>query len=899
MIVSWLSQAWVQNTWMQNTWVQNLGWTLLHFLWQGTAIALVYAAVRFVAAGRLSPQGRYILACAALSAMTAAPPLTLVMLSSGAGAPSPGGGTRTAWWTISAAVGPHLLPWVAIVWFVGVLAFSIRLIMGLRLTRRLRSTAHPAPHEWQRVLKRLCGPGMSLRLLISSLVDVPVVVGWLKPVILVPVEFLSGLPAEYITALLEHELAHVRRRDYLVNVLQSMAEALLFYHPAVWWISEQIRAERELCCDDLAVAASGDVANYVRALAELEARQAARLKPALAADGGSLVHRIQRLLEPARCNKNRLPGPAAAWAMMLLWISGVGAAATHAAPTHAAPTRATVPAAASLSTGTPRNFAQNPAISTRSSFTELAGRARKTLLSDPILSAQVVQPQSPPIAVQEESRWSQWLREDVAYIITSEERNAFLRLGTDPEREQFVEQFWLRRDPTPDTEENEFREEHYRRIAYANEQFASLVPGWKTDRGMIYIKYGPPDEREQHPTGGTYNRPIEEGGGTTTVYPFEKWRYRSIEGIGTDVYIEFVDPTRTGEYHMTMDPSEKDALANVPGAGLTLYEQLGLASKADRFNRTDGTHLGTGNMPLPASMDQFTRLQQFINLQKTPQTKFKDLEATVTSGLKFNLLPMKVRTDFIPVTNGSTMAYITIQFQNKDLQFKREEAVLEATVNLYGRITSITGLPVNTFDQTINVNVAAGMLQKEGEGKNIYQKPVPLQPGRYRLNIAAKDLVGNYATNYEVALDVPQLDEDHLSASSLILADMIEKVPNKSIGLGQFVIGASRVRPRMDNTFRRDEKMGIYLQLYNFEPDEKTKKPEGTIQYEITKDGSTDKLFDLSEEAGQSMVGASQIVIEKLLPLRDLEPGQYSLKINATDKKRHETVTRSVSFTIM
>jgi hypothetical protein len=298
-------------------------------------------------------------------------------------------------------------------------------------------------------------------------------------------------------------------------------------------------------------------------------------------------------------------------------------------------------------------------------------------------------------------------------------------------------------------------------------------------------------------------------------------------------------------------------------------------------------------------MDQFTRLEQFTNLQKVPQTKFKDLEAIVTSSVKFNLLPMKVQTDFIPVTNVSTMAYITIQFQNKDLQFKQKEGVSEATVNLYGRVTSITRRPVNSFDETVNVNVPAEMLQKAGEGKNIYQKGVPLQPGRYRLNIAAKDLVGNKATNYEVALDVPRLDEDHLSASSLILADMIEKVPSGSIGLGPFVIGTSKVRPRLDNTFHRDEKMGIYLQLYNFEPDEKTEKPEGTIQYEITKNGSSDKLFDFSEEAGQSAGGASQIVIEKSLPLQDLEPGQYSLKINATDKKRNQTVTRSVSFTIL
>src|ERR1041385_3643956 len=172
-----------------------------------------------------------------------------------------------------------------------------------------------------------------------------------------------------------------------------------------------------------------------------------------------------------------------------------------------------------------------------------------------------------------------WLDEDVAYIITNEERSAYRALKTDEEREQFIEQFWLRRDPTPDTVENEFKEEHYRRIAYANEHYASGIPGWKTDRGRIYITFGPPDEIEGHPSGGTYQRPAAEGGGETSTYPFEDWRYRYIEGIGNDVNIEFVDTTMTGEYHMTMDPSEKDALTYVPGAGLTLAEQMGLRDR--------------------------------------------------------------------------------------------------------------------------------------------------------------------------------------------------------------------------------------------------------------------------------------------------------------------------------
>ena len=350
---------------------------------------------------------------------------------------------------------------------------------------------------------------------------------------------------------------------------------------------------------------------------------------------------------------------------------------------------------------------------------------------------------------------------------------------------------------------------------------------------------------------------------------------------------------------MLFRSSEKDALTNVPGAGLTLYEQMGLACKADRFTRTDGTRLGTGSMPLPASMNQFTRLEQFTNLQKVPQTKFKDLEAMVTSTVKFNLLPMQVHADFIPVTTASTVAYVTVQFVNRDLQFKEKEGLSEATVNLYGRVTSLSRRPVNYFDNTVNVNVPTEMLAKASESKNVYQTAITLAPGRYRLNIAAKDLVGNNASTYEMALDVPRLDDDHLGASSLILADTIEKVPTRSIGTGMFVIGTSKVRPRMDNTFHRNEKMGIYLQLYNFEPDEKTKKPDGTIQYEITKNGSNEKVFEFSEDAMKGSGGASQIVIEQLLPLQDLDPGQYTIKVSATDKRRNQTVTQSAVFTVI
>jgi GWxTD domain-containing protein len=497
-----------------------------------------------------------------------------------------------------------------------------------------------------------------------------------------------------------------------------------------------------------------------------------------------------------------------------------------------------------------------------------------------------------------ETPYKKWLNEEVGYIITDEERKAFSRLQTDEEKQQFIEQFWLRRDPTPDTEENEYREEHYRRIAYANERFASGIPGWKTDRGMIYIKYGPADETESHPSGGTYERPIEEGGGTTSTYPFEKWRYRYIDGIGNDVNIEFVDPTMTGEYRMTMDPSEKDALLYVPGAGLTLAEQMGMSDKTARFNRTDGTHLGTGNNPLPASMGEFQRLEQFAKLQQAPTIKFKDLEAAVNSTIKYNLLPMKVRADFIPVTGASVLSNITIQFERKDLQFKEKGGVSTAIVNIYARITSMSRRPVNWFEDVVAVDVPNTMLQQAVNGQSIYQKTVPLQPGRYRLNVVAKDVVGGNMTNFEMALDVPRFDDDKLAASSLILADLIEKVPTKSIGTGQFVIGTSKVRPRMNETFKRDEKLGIYLQLYNFEPDEKTRKPEGTIEYEIVKSGSNQKVFEFSEDVSALSGGAAQVTVEKLLPLKDLEPGQYTLKMKVVDKKRNQTLTPSATFTV-
>jgi GWxTD domain-containing protein len=497
-----------------------------------------------------------------------------------------------------------------------------------------------------------------------------------------------------------------------------------------------------------------------------------------------------------------------------------------------------------------------------------------------------------------ETPWKKWLSEDVAYIITDEERKAFKQLNTDDEREQFVEQFWLRRDPTPDTEENEFKEEHYRRIAYANEHYASGIPGWKTDRGRTYITFGPPDEIDSHPTGGTYERPQAEGGGETNTYPFEDWRYRYIEGIGSDINIEFVDNTMTGEYHMTMDPSEKDALLYIPGAGLTFAEQMGTADKTQRFQNTDGTHMAP-NPTAPTSYNEFNRLEQFAKLQMPPPVKFKDLEAAISTRISYNVLPMLVRVDYVRVTESSVLANITVQFENKDLNFQTKTGVSKAVVNLLGRISNMTRRPINTFEYPLEVTAPPDMLQKYAEQRSIYQQSVPLKPGRYRLNIVAKDLTGGNMNNFEVALDVPHFDEDKLASSSLILADEIQKLPTKSIGGGMFAIGDTKVRPRLGDKFKRDESMGIYLQVYNFGPDEKTQKPAGAIEYEIDKAGSTEKLLDFTEDLSKiANASASQVTVEKLLPLRTLPPGTYTIKVRAFDKNRNQSVLQQANFTV-
>ena len=780
-----------------------------------TLRCVVWRDVRFLRTGVT------FFAWVALAAMVTAPAVTFWVISS-AGFPEIS-------WSLTASPWQKLLPGFVALWLCGVVAFSIRLLAGWRFTARLQSTSHPAPAEWQRMLTEIgtrAGTSRHVRLLVSSMVDVPAVIGWLRPAILVPVECLTGMPVEHFTALLAHEMAHIRRNDYLASIVQSVAEAVLFYHPAVWWVSGQIRAEREACCDDLAVESCGDVLTYARALAALESIQQPRLTTALAANGGSLIRRIRRLVDPAQAVSENLPGAGAAWAMALLLVAGIGVSALHAAQTPV-----TVPHLNSIAQMPgPSPFALPPVPADG-----IADHARKTLLFDPFLSAQLTQPAAQVSAAEAPatSPWHQWLDGDVAYIITPGERDAFLKLTTEEERQQFVEQFWLGRDPTPGTEENEFKEEHYRRIAYANEHFGEGIPGWKTDRGRVYIVLGPPDQ----------------------ITGYQKWADGSVSAWAWtygDVRFMFDDLPGTGEFRMTANHPDIPTL---------------VAQSAGRKGQTPGV--------------SFASLLYTAMFDRAIQ----------------NRLPLNVRFDYFRGTPSAVLVNLTLQFEDKDLQFQPVNGANRSVVNMFGRVTSMTRRPISTFEPTLESDLPFGVSTEHL--KQVYQQSIPLQPGRYHVDIVAKDVVSGNMNVYESALDVPVFEENKLSTSSLVLADSIEKLPAKPTGGAMFAIGDDKVRPRADNVFSSAEKMGAYLQAYNFSADDRTQLPVGTVEYEIENADSRAKVLDVFEDiAAMQNASASQVTIRKLLPLNTFAPGNYVLSVLVTDKKTNQMVRQQEHFTV-
>jgi GWxTD domain-containing protein len=502
--------------------------------------------------------------------------------------------------------------------------------------------------------------------------------------------------------------------------------------------------------------------------------------------------------------------------------------------------------------------------------------------------------------------YKKWLDEDVVWIITDEERAAFKQLSNDEERDNFIEAFWQRRDPTPDTEENEFKEEHYRRIAYSNEHFAAGVPGWKTDRGRIYIVYGKPDEIDSHPSGGTYERPMEEGGGETSTFPFEDWRYRYIDNIGQEVIIEFVDSCMCGEYHMTIDRSEKDALLYTPNAGLTLYEQMGMSNKAQRFNNSGLERLGRGPDSSMNEAKQFDRLEQYSKLMAAPPVKFTDLTEEVLSKVILNPMPFDVRSDFVKVTSDTVLVPVTIQMKNRDITFVNKDGIQRGTVNIFGRLSTLTGKVVQTFEDTVQVDVPAELLPRTAENASVYWKALPLRPGHYKLYVAVKDVNGDRKGVWSRSIIVPEFSDDKLANSTLVVADLMEPVPTKDIGTGSFVIGTTKVRPRVAAAdgkpalFKRDkdQKLNFWMQVYNLGVDEKTHKPSATIEYNITNLATNKSVVAQTDNTDTMGNLGDQLTLQKSIRTANLQPGIYKIEIKVNDNISKQTIDPSQVFAV-
>ena len=489
--------------------------------------------------------------------------------------------------------------------------------------------------------------------------------------------------------------------------------------------------------------------------------------------------------------------------------------------------------------------------------------------------------------------YKRWVNEDVAYIITGPERDAFKKLATDEEREMYIQDFWRRRDPDPDTDENEYREEYLERIAYANQHFTSGIPGWKTDRGRIYITFGPPHERESNPSGGSYNRPSYHGGGTTTTYPFEVWFYRNIEGVGSGVEIEFVDPTGTGEYRIARSPDEKDAMLNVPGAGLTLSEQLGLSSKADRIS---GLGAFGGQNYRREQDNPFTRMQLLADLQRAPRVNLNsDLATTDTGAIDANPLEFDVRVDYFRQSDNRVIAAFMVQTENKDLTFKDSGGVQTARINITGRVTSVAGRKVSTFEAPVIATATVEELANAKNRKSVYRHAVSLPPGNYKLDLYVRD-VESGATGFKpVAVVVPKYEPGKLATSTMILASRLQSIGDQA-ALGQFVIGTTNVIPNIAGTFRRGDPVGIFMQIYNAEIDQTTLRPAVEVEYVVTKDGKT---LNTQKEDWRGMTeGNGRLTLARLMPTEGATPGEYQVTIRIRDLVTNQTLTPSEKFTL-
>jgi GWxTD domain-containing protein len=490
--------------------------------------------------------------------------------------------------------------------------------------------------------------------------------------------------------------------------------------------------------------------------------------------------------------------------------------------------------------------------------------------------------------------YKDWLEKDVAYIITDEERKAFRKLATDDERERFIEEFWRRRDPDPDTDENEYREEYYERIAYANEHYASGIPGWKTDRGRIYIQWGKPDEVESHPSGGTYNRESYEGGGSTSTYPFERWFYRYLPGVGSGIEIEFVDPTGSGEYRIARNPDEKDALLHIPGAGLTLAEEMGLSDKSDRVANFGGVGMASYQREQDSP---FSRLQILADLQRPPQIKFNDLASAVnTPIIEDNPLNFDVRVDYFRQSDERVITAFTIQTENSNLVFKDSGGVQQAQLNIFGKITHVSGRRAGVFEDPVITRATTEELSETKALKSAYQKAVALPPGNYKLDVIVRDIESGATGIRHVPVIVPKYETGKLSTSTLVLATKLEALGDQP-AVGMFTIGNVKVIPNVSGTFHRGSPVGVYMQIYNAGIDQTTLRPSVDVEYALIKDGK--ELGKQAEDWRGNSDAGQRLTLTRLIDSRQLPPGDYTLEVRVRDHVSGQALKQEAKFSVL
>ncbi|MCU1264488.1 MAG: hypothetical protein JWM21_806 [Acidobacteria bacterium] len=496
--------------------------------------------------------------------------------------------------------------------------------------------------------------------------------------------------------------------------------------------------------------------------------------------------------------------------------------------------------------------------------------------------AQKQQPQVPEnkdrkVRREENRTMREWSKRDVRLIITPEEQAAFDQLKTNEEREHFIDAFWRRRDPTPDTEENEYKDEYYERVAYANEHFASGKPGWLTDRGRMYVKWGKPDSIESHPAGGQYQRMSYEGSDSTSTYPFERWFYRYLAGVGSGIEIEFVDPTGSGEYRIARNPFEKEA--------------------GPYSNTREGIN-GFGNPNSTRHQDSPFEVMDLQNrMEAAPPVAANSNSIDARSVvIDDNPLDFEIKPYYFFQAEGNVIAAFTIQTNNRDLVFQDSGGLQTARMNIFGKVLTVDARKLGAFEDTVVTTATKEELAEAKDRKSVYQRAVILPPGKYRLDVLVRDIGSGAAGFRQFAFTVPKPDATQLQISSIVLAAKLESLKDQ-IGGHQFTIGRNKVVPNIAGIYRRGDPVGVYLQVYNSGVDQTTLRPSVDVDYFVLKDGK--EIARQTEDwVGMSEAG-TRLTLGRLLDSSNLAAGEYEIQIRIRDHVSGQTLSPSTNFTVV